>query len=636
MKNVIKKIETMINIMVCIGILFSLPMQTFADQKVHEKKSVVALSQENIQEFCDEYFQEKMDEYHVPGAAIAVVKGNEELLSVAYGVENLETGEPVTTDMTLFPAASVSKLFTATAVMQLYEQGKLDIYQDIKPYIPAVKIRNSFDKPITCSALLTHSSGLDEQSELAGSTLDIAKIESQKYYFSKHIPTVIQEPGSVSNYSNMGYNLLGYIVESISGQSYETYVEENILNLLAMENSSVRIPHRECAKGYLYEENSFEEQPLAYQYTSGSSGVITTVKDMEHFMIMHLNGGKYGDNHILQEQTQHDMQKKQFANANLFDGMGFGWVRTHFGNIQVYKHEGALPGYATTMILLPEESIGIYVATNSLSGICFDFKEAFMKHFYGSNALEGWHEEEASCMYTQEEIRDYLGTYRSYDGIARTNLMRIAVLFDTTDMQIAVNENDELTLSIYNQKKEREETTLTYCGTGMFRRQDGKGYIVIEKNDNGKIYAYTQVSHCTYEKVKWYESKNILAVLWIILPVCFMISIMILYKKSDMKSYLCMVIGTISSFVSVIMMIILAITMVYSYHYDGVNMLYILATLNVIGIVIMFIGDCINIYKCIQKEYKIKKSVLLGIVCFTHIVWVMLLTYFQLIGFHFL
>lgn len=636
MKNVIKRMKTMINIIVCIGILVSQPMQTFAYQKVHEKKSVVDLSQENIQEFIDEYFQKKMDEYHVPGAAIAVVKGNKEFLSVAYGVENLETREPVTTDKTLFPAASVSKLFTATAVMQLYEQGKLDLYHDIKPYIPAVKIRNSFDKPITCSALLTHSSGLDEQSELAGSTLDIAKIESQEYYFSQHIPTVIQEPGSVSNYSNMGYNLLGYIVESISGQSYETYVEENILKPLDMENSSVRIPLSECAKGYIYEENSFAEQPLAYQYTSGSSGVIATVEDMEHFMIMHLNGGKYGDNHILQEQTQHDMQKKQFANASLFDGMGFGWVRTHFGNTKVYKHEGALPGYATTMILLPEESMGIYVATNSLSGICFDFEEAFMQHFYGSNALEGWHEEEAGCMYTQEEISDFLGTYRSYDGIARTNIMRIAILFDTTDMQIAVNEKDELTLSIYNQKKEKEETTLSYCGSGMFRRQDGKGYIVIEKCDNGKMYAYTQVSHCSYEKVKWYESKIFLALLWITILICFIINIVILRKKLSKKAYFCMLVGSISSYVSVIMMIMLAITMVSSYEYHGMNILYFLAAMNITGVILLFMGDCINICKCIRKEYELKKSILLSGVCFMHFVWVMLLVYFQLIGFHFL
>ena len=554
------------------------------------------------------------------GAAIAVVKENEELLTAAYGVQNLETMEPVNCDTTLFPAASVSKLFTATAIMQLYEQGKLDLEKDIQSYISDISIRNPFEKPITCSDLLTHSSGLDEQSELAGSTLDTEKIESQKYYFTKHIPTVIHEPGTVSNYSNMGYNLLGYLVESISGQTYEEYVEKNILNPLSMQDSSVRIPQKECAKGYIYEENDYTEQPLAYQYTSGSSGVITTVKDMEHFMMMHLNGGKYGDNYILKEQTEYDMQKKQFANAEVFDGMGYGWIRTHFGKVEVLKHEGALPGYATTMLLIPEENMGIYVATNSQTGICFDFEETFMQYFYGSEALEGWcrdegrnnlsgwSEDEGKINNTQEELKDYLGIYRLYDGIARTNLMRIAILFDTTDMKIGLND-DEITLSVYNQKKELEETTLSYCGNGIFIRQDGKGYIVVEHKDTGESYAYTQVSHCSYEKIKWYESKNVLICLWIIVPLCFIISTLLLCKKVCKKVHICMAAGSVSSVISVVVVIVMTIIMVYSYDYRGMIMLYILEVVNLIGIALMFAGDYINVCKCIRKEYTIKVNI---------------------------
>ena len=88
--------------------------------------------------------------------------------------------------------------------------------------------------------------------------------------------------------------------------------------------------------------------------------------------------------------------------------------------------------------------------------------------------------------------------------------------------------------------------------------------------------------------------------------------------------------------VSTIIMIALAITMVHSYDYHGMNVLYLLAVMNAVGIVLMFMGDCINICKCMRKEYERKKSILLGVVCFTHIVWVMLQAYFQLIGFHFL
>lgn len=300
------------------------------------------------------------------------------------------------------------------------------------------------------------------------------------------------------------------------------------------------------------------------------------------------------------------------------------------------KHEGALPGYATTMLLIPEENIGIYVATNSQTGICFDFEESFMQYFYGSEALEGWCENEGESDNTQEELKDYLGTYRSYDGIARTNLMRIAILFDTTDMKIGLNDDHEITLTIYSQKKELEETTLSYCGKGIFLRRDGKGYIVVERKDNGETYAYTQVSHCSYEKIKWYESKNILVCLWIIVPLCFIISTLLLRKKVCKKAHFCMAAGGVSSVISVVAVIVMTIMMVYSYDYRGMTMLYILEVINLIGIALMFAGDYINVYKCIRKEYTIKKDIVIVIACISHLIWIMELHYFQLLGIHFM
>ena len=286
--------------------------------------------------------------YSVPGAAVVVVKDGKELVNASYGYKDLETKEPVTKDTT-FPACSVSKLFTATAIMQLYEQGKIDLTEDISAYVPQIKIKNSFDEKITCQQLLTHSGGLDEQSELNGSTLDRSKMKSQQAYFDSHIPTVIHEPGTVSCYSNMGYNILGDIVEEVSGQSYEAYVQQHILTPLQMKQSSVRVEDDNMAQGYVGEQGAYEAQPFAYQYTSGSSGIIATSQDMEHFMRMHLTHGSYQGISVLGEATEKSMQKKQFANNDVFDGMGYGWIRTSYGGINVIKHEGALPGYATTM-----------------------------------------------------------------------------------------------------------------------------------------------------------------------------------------------------------------------------------------------------------------------------------------------
>lgn len=632
----IKKVRNIIGIVISIGLMLSQPMLIFATEKEQTIKGSTEITEENLQEFLKDYFPEKMEQYHVPGVAVTVVKGEKELCAVSFGMENVETMKPVTCDETIFPAASVSKLFTATAIMQLYEGGKLDLDQDIQAYLPGITIRNAFEKPITCRELLTHSSGLDEQSELAGSTLDRTKIESQEYYFSKHIPTAIHEPGTVSNYSNMGYNLLGYIVEKVSGQTYEAYVEDHIMKPLAMQNASIRVSSKEYATGYLFEDGDFMEQPLAYQYTSGSSGVLATAKDMERFLSMNLQGGTCQNTEILKPETTQMMHDKQFANAEVFDGMGFGWVRTHFGKVSVLKHEGALPGYATTMMLLPKENIGIYVATNSLSGICFDFEEAFMKYFYGEEATEGRRTVQEQAQYQQKDWEKYLGCYRTYDGIARTNLMRIGILFDTTDMTIEEDEKQEIVLSIYNQKKEQEQTTLSYCGEGVFNRNDGKGYVVIETNANGNMTAYTQVSHCSYEKIQWYEAKGVLLCMWFVMPFSGCICAFFLRKKIDKKTFWGMLAGMILSFVSVMAIIVLTMVMISAYQYEAMKALYVLAMVNVSGIVIFFASDAIIICQSRKKKYTIKEWLIIGMMIFIHVAWALELCYFQMLGMHFL
>ena len=204
--RIVRKVVTGVIMLSCI---FTTPVSAEQIQtETQQSDTKRDVTGDEVQDFIDCYFNENMKKYSVPGAAVVVVKDGKELVNASYGYKDLETKEPVTKDTT-FPACSVSKLFTATAIMQLYEQGKIDLTEDISAYVPQIKIKNSFDEKITCQQLLTHSSGLDEQSELNGSTLDRSKMKSQQAYFDSHIPTVIHEPGTVSCYSNMGYNILG-------------------------------------------------------------------------------------------------------------------------------------------------------------------------------------------------------------------------------------------------------------------------------------------------------------------------------------------------------------------------------------------------------------------------------------------
>src|SRR5574344_1018400 len=164
-KKIMKTVLCIVTgIMTCLVLVLQGMLQPVLAENVKEEASTSdVFTKDAIQTFIDDYFQENMSIYKTPGVAVSVVKDSKELLTSSYGYADIESGKLVD-ETTTFPACSVSKLFTATAVMQLYEQGKMDLNADIRNYLNDVKIMNRFSEPITCASLLTHSSGLDEES----------------------------------------------------------------------------------------------------------------------------------------------------------------------------------------------------------------------------------------------------------------------------------------------------------------------------------------------------------------------------------------------------------------------------------------------------------------------------------------
>ncbi len=503
------------------------------------KKHVATNNSEDLQQFMDKFFKKNMEKYSIPGAAIVVVKDGKEVFKKGYGYSDVKEKILVEPDKTVFPAASVSKLFTATAIMQLQEEGKIDLDENIDKYIKPYKIINNYKEPVTCRNLLTHSSGVDEASELNGGTKDEKAIKSQEYYFDNHIPRVVREPNTVSRYCNQGYNLLGYIVEKVSGISYEEYINKNILEPLKMENSLVRLKNNNTTKSYGYGgmDGIYNESPLDYQYTSGSSGINATVKDMENFMIAHLNNGVFEENRILNERTSIMMKNKQFSNDNSLPGMGYGFIRSNRNGQEILKHEGGLPsGSTTTFFLMPKEKLGIYVATNSLNPLPFNFEEEFLNYFYPSKS-NNFNKIKPN---PSKDFSKYEGTYRSYDGIAKSNIMKIGFLFDPSmDMRITDNKDGTLNLKECTSAKEEVTTTLVEKKNGVFARKDGRGNFAFKIDDKGKVtYAFNDVSHNSFEKISFFEGRKFNIVIFAIAMITFLINLVgtiVLFIKRKFK-----------------------------------------------------------------------------------------------------
>ncbi|MGE5627725.1 MAG: serine hydrolase [Solirubrobacterales bacterium] len=608
----------------------------------------VISNNEDIKSFMNKYFNEGIKKYLVPGASVVVVKDNKEVFKMGYGYSNLESKALVDPDKTSFPACSVSKLFTATAIMQLYEEGKIDLDRNINDYISPYKVINKYDKPVTCRNLLTHSSGLDESSELNGTTTDEKSIKSQEYFMGTHTPIVVGEPNTISRYSNEGYNLLGYIVEKVSGGSYEEYVKEKILKPLSMDNSSVRIKSNYTAIGYTYDGDNYVANPLPYQYTSGSSGIIATARDMENFIIANLNNGQFKNNSILSKNTLTLMHNKQFSNSEDLPGMGFGFIRGYRNGQEIIKHEGALAaGYTTTLFLVPKDNLGVYVATNSLSALPFDFEEEFLNYFYPENNDKFY----AAEKNVSKDYSKYEGTYRSYDGTSKTNIMKLNVLFDSSmDMAIKDNKDGTLNLHEFTLAKKDITTKLVEIKNGVFLREDGRGEFVFRADEKGYVkYAFNDVSENSFEKIKFYDERGFIITALgtsIFIFIINAILLVILFIKRKNKKYSELEIPRaikilkfsnifieIFNSIGILGTIILAVIMIYNNDSSFIYLIYFFLSMLIIATIGAVFNLVLSIYFLFKRNVSIRIKVYCIFLNISNLTFIWFLYYFNLLGY---
>ena len=207
----------------------------------------------------------------VPGACVIVSEHGEIVFSKTYGYADLEKNIPMDPENTVFEWGSISKTFIWVSVMQLSEEGKIDLNADIRNYLPKGFLKNlHYDTPITMRHLMNHTAGFEEQ------LINLRYFESDKEFtlaevLSSHQPEQVFSPGKVSAYSNWGAALAAFIVERASGQNYKEYVNEHILKPLDMNNTSIGLFQNDNptilarkAVGYFFSEKGFRKEPNMY------------------------------------------------------------------------------------------------------------------------------------------------------------------------------------------------------------------------------------------------------------------------------------------------------------------------------------------------------------------------------------
>ena len=340
-----------------------------------------------VEQFADKFFSRPEIKDSMAGAAFVVVKGDKVLLKKGYGYADVDKKLPVDPDRTVFRVASISKVITATAVMQLAEQGKIDLNKDLSAYLGDIKIPNKTGSPLTAKHLLTNSTGFEFGDGSESTTDDLTREVSIKQYVSDNTPAVIRKPGEYYRYDNLGFTIQGYIVEQVSKQPFGAYVEEHIFKPLGMTNSDFRLTS-DITKHLAVPYNVVGEAIPAYatvptEYPGG--GMLSTGADMSKFMIAHLNSGKLGEVTILKKETAAEMHKPQLAVHEKLPNMAYGF---EYANQQLYngrymiQKDGDMAGYHSSMLLIPDEKVGLFVTVNKDVEFRKELLEAFMDHYY--------------------------------------------------------------------------------------------------------------------------------------------------------------------------------------------------------------------------------------------------------------
>lgn len=354
----------------------------------------------------DTYILDEMNLEHFPGVATVIVKDGKIVWIESYGFADLENSVPVE-DSTVFLLASLSKVFTGTAAMQLHENGEIDLDGDLNQYLPwTLEIPGFSGNPVTSRQLMTHTSSIQDNNTVMNNYYDtpdptISLDDCMQRYFPSGgvdydagLNFLPNTPGTVYEYSNMATALNGYVVELASGMPFDEYCNENIFNPLCMEKTSwyfADFDSADVARPYQYLAGNYS--PYAhYGFADYPNGQLrSNVVDIANFMVAYLNGGTLGSNSILSSSSINDMLSLQipFIDPN----QGLNWYQEELyhssGSTWLWGHNGGESGASTDMYLDPTNNIGICVLTNGEGDALF-ICDALYDYALSLNAATGY------------------------------------------------------------------------------------------------------------------------------------------------------------------------------------------------------------------------------------------------------
>lgn len=402
---------------------------------------------ECVKESISRLVRQEMAKNKVTGLSIALVDDKGLIWAQGFGYADKENNIPAT-PQTVYRVASISKIFTATAIMQLAEQGRINIDEPLTTYLPefSIKTRFSGGGRITLRNLMTHHSGLP-------ANIYKGIFSSNPEHFTKVIKEIKDEylaypPDYVYSYSNLGVTLLGGVIERVGGKDYASYMDESILGPVGMDNSSFFVKAgMKLAKGY---KDGDATHDLGIRDLP-ATGLLSSVDDLGRFMQMVIKGGMSGGRQIIKPETLAEMLRPQNTRVPLDMGIniGLGWALDGMGNTeiknggQVVHHGGSLPAFNSQLLILPEQKLGVVVLTNSSARPAVDIvaTEALILALEAKTGIKQprWTRPQKSPKpLSPEEIYLYTGYYATPIGLVKayekSDFLKAEILGNTVSL----------------------------------------------------------------------------------------------------------------------------------------------------------------------------------------------------------
>ncbi len=457
------------------------------------------LTADDLGAFLDGLMPQEIEHADIAGAVIAVVKDGKLLFAKGYGYSDVAKKAPVSPETTLFRPGSISKLFTWTSVMQQVELGKLDLDRDVNDYLD-FKIPPAFGKPITLRNIMTHTSGFEETAK--NLFVDTAEeLRPTGEYLRVHMPARIFPPGATPAYSNYATTMAAYIVERVSGQNFNDYVEEHIFKPLNMKHATFRQPLPDALKADMsngYVLGSGEPKHFEYVQVAPAGSLSASAVDMTHFMIAHLQNGKYGDAQILKPETAIQMHARQPgvwpASMNAMC-LGF-YEQWLDGGHRSIGHGGDTLSFHSNLHLILDANVGLFVSYNSPGRSEIDPRGLLFNKF-----MERYFPTPPSNQPTlATAAQDAAAVAGSYEVSRRfeTNVLAITTVLGETKVTVDPKDN---TISMGGKGLNQQPERFREIAPMVFRQVDGNAKIAFAPDPSGRRIAYIDYPFMVFQQI---------------------------------------------------------------------------------------------------------------------------------------